>query len=114
MSFIPELWCTALLVDLLSSAQALRWAVERARHRAHVDTAAAALRNTPLARGMDIVAFPGGGQCVGCLASMGDCLLRLLQRAVEYASAYAYSFVAIYGHDFKTAGTMTLALFQVG
>ena len=55
MSFVPELWCTALLAAVLPSAQALRWAVERARHRAHVDTAAAALRNTPLARGMDIV-----------------------------------------------------------
>ena len=37
----------------------------------------------------------------------------MVKAALEYCSVYAYTFVAVYGLDFKTAGKMTLDLFRV-
>lgn len=55
----------------------------------------------------------GGGQCGRLAAVFGSCILRLVQRLMEYVTVYAYSFVAIYGMDFKTAGTTCLDMFKV-
>jgi hypothetical protein len=82
---------------IISALQALRWAVERARRRQQVDAAASAVQASGLGRAAQIISFPGANGCSGILASLGDCLLRLVTRLAEYGSVYAYSLVGIYG-----------------
>jgi len=53
----------------------------------------------------------GKGVCCACLWCL-DCFLGALRDVMRYFNRWAFTFVAIYGDDFKTAGKRTHALFQ--
>ncbi|KAF0696647.1 Aste57867_12628 [Aphanomyces stellatus] len=47
--------------------------------------------------------------CVACLA---ECVLQCIESLVEYFNMWAYTYVGIYGFDFRTAGKAVMELFN--
>ncbi|KAH9118503.1 hypothetical protein LEN26_012061 [Aphanomyces euteiches] len=47
--------------------------------------------------------------CVACLA---ECILKCVEDLVEYFNMWAYTYVGIYGFDFRTAGKAVMDLFK--
>ncbi|RHY32985.1 hypothetical protein DYB32_002007 [Aphanomyces invadans] len=47
--------------------------------------------------------------CVACLA---ECILNCIESLVEYFNMWAYTYVGIYGFDFRTAGKAVMQLFD--
>jgi hypothetical protein len=46
---------------------------------------------------------------IACLAS---CILQMLERFLEYFNAWAYTYIGIYGMDFRTSGKSVIELFK--
>mmetsp|Transcript_17579 Transcript_17579/g.49682 ORF Transcript_17579/g.49682 Transcript_17579/m.49682 type:complete len:566 (+) Transcript_17579:254-1951(+) len=52
---------------------------------------------------------PAGGSILFCLL---ECIIRQLQRLVQYVNKWAFVYVGIYGYDYLTAGSKVYRLFQ--
>jgi len=53
-----------------------------------------------------------GNLAASCMLCLLDCILSCIESIVEYFNHYAYTFVAIYGLDFISAGKLVYQLFS--
>lgn len=49
---------------------------------------------------------------LACLACLAECILNLLEGIMRYINTWAYCYVGIYGHDFRTSGKAVMSLFE--
>lgn len=51
-------------------------------------------------------------EALAIVACLAECMLSILESALEYINQWAFCYIGIYGFDFKASGSAVMALFK--